>query len=228
MVPLSPAEALGIHSHDVRDLLVEVIRSRHDRAVESHVVSGSRYAMGFGSQWRDLIDDTDEAFSGRGCQSHRLSPAGYQLPVVNDCLVYVWRVPSVPGAVAAFASSPTRAGMFTSQPPAPMLFGGGPGEEPAASAEDERFGSLVRAMGESMPVVLVMIHSSPHQLQSIEWAVAELDNTGQIKLHGRERIWEPEVLGDLAGSDVESFDHGAPVHPVVEPRELEGVDPDAR
>ncbi len=233
MLPLSPAEALGSHAHGVRDLLVEVVRSRHDRAAEAHLASGSRYSMGFGSQWRDLLDDAKEALADRGYQSHKLSPAGYELPVVNDCLLYVWRVPGTPDAVTDFASSPTRKNGFSAQPPDPMLFELGFGDEPdhdgaSEDAEEVKVERLVRAVGGSMPVVLAMVHSSPRQLQSIEWAVAELDDTGKVKLHGHEPIWEPEVNVDAVAADVESFDRGTPVEPAIEPREQEGTDPDAR
>lgn len=233
MVPLSPAGALGSHAHGVRDLLVEVVRSRHDRAAEAHLASGSRYSMGFGSQWRDLLDDAKEALADRGYQSHKLSPAGYELPVVNDCLLYVWRVPGTPDAVTDFASSPTRKNGFSAQPPDPMLFEPGFGDESdhdeaSEDAEEVKVERLVRAVGGSMPVVLAMVHSSPRQLQSIEWAVAELDDTGKVKLHGHEPIWEPEVSVDAVAADVESFDRGTPVEPAIEPREQEGTDPDAR
>ncbi len=93
MVPESPTDALGSHAAGVRDLVVEVVRSRHGLFAEAHQVSGTRYSMGFGSQWRDLLDDTHDALTGRGFQSYKLTPAGYKLPIVNNCLVYVWRVP---------------------------------------------------------------------------------------------------------------------------------------
>lgn len=64
--------------------------------------------------------------AGRNCQSHSISPVGYQLPVVNECLVYVWKIPSIPGAVPAFASSRAREGMFTSQPTALIMLWGRP------------------------------------------------------------------------------------------------------
>ncbi len=89
MVPVSPADVLGSHVRDVRSLVVEIVRSRHDRFAEAHQVSGSRYTMGFGSQWRDLLDDVQEALRDRGYRTHKLAPAGYKLPVVSDCLVYV-------------------------------------------------------------------------------------------------------------------------------------------
>ena len=234
MVSLSPADALGTQAPRVRDLLIEVVRSRHDRAADGHLASGSRYSMGFGSQWRDLLDDAREALADCGFQSHKLAPAGYELPVVNDCLVYVWRVPGTPGAVSQFASSPTRKNGFAAQPPDPMLFEPGfgdesePDDETSPGAEEAKVERLVRAVGDAMPVVLVMVHSSPRQLRSLEWAVAELDeNTGKVGLHGQEAIWEPEADVDGAASGVESFDSGTPVVPAVEPHEQEGIDPDA-
>lgn len=234
MASFSPADALGPHAPGVRDLLVEVVRSRHDRAAEAHLASGSRYSMGFGSQWRDLLDDTQEALADRGFQSHKLAPAGYELPVVNDSLLYVWRVPGTPDAVSQFASSPTRKNGFAAQPPDPMLFDPGFEDEPeqddeaSDEAEEAKVERLVRAVGDAMPVVLVMVHSSPRQLRSIEWAVAELDETtDKVKLHGHEAIWEPEADVDGVPSGVESFDSGTPVVPAVEPHEQESTDPDA-
>ncbi|MGP9032505.1 hypothetical protein ACT17S_05465 [Glutamicibacter mysorens] len=226
MVPLSPAEALGSHASGVRDLLVEVVRSVHGRFAEAHLVSESRYAIDFGSQWRDLLGDANEALVDQGFQSHKLRPAGYKLPVVNDSLIYVWRIPDSadPGD---FASSPTKKNGFSAQPPDPTLFDPVIGDAPDESGQPglER---VVRAAGEVMPVVLVIVHSSPRQLQSIEWAVAELDEkTGKVKRHGQEVMWEPELVEADAASAGESFDSGTPVPPGIEPREQEGVDPDA-
>lgn len=234
MVSGSPADALGSHAPGVRDLLVEVVRSRHDRAAEAHQASGSRYAMGFGSQWRDLLDDVQEALADRGFQSHKLAPAGYELPVVNDSLLYVWRVPGTPDPLSEFASSPTRKNGFAAQPPDPMLFEPSFGdesesdEEMSEDADAAKAGRVVRTVGDTMSVVLVMVHSSPWQLQSIEWAVAELDDAGKVELRRQECIWEPESVAADAASDVESFDSGHPVPPGVELHAHEGTDPDAR
>ncbi|GFZ78059.1 hypothetical protein [Nesterenkonia alkaliphila] len=228
MVAHSPEGALGRHAQTTRDLLIEVVRSRHDRSADAHEASGSRYAIGFGGQWRDLLDDAREALAERGFQSRRLAPGGYQLPVVNDCLVYVWRVPGAPDAVSRFASSPTRRNGFFAPPPEPML------EEPAFwglperdSMEEGEVDELVRAAGDPMPLVIVMVHSTPRQLQSIEWAIAELNSSGKVTLHGQDCIWEPEFAAVGATTDVESFSDGVPVAPVLKPREHEGTGSDA-
>lgn len=231
MVFLTPTDALGSHAHAVRDLLIEVVRTRHDRAAEAHLASESRYSMGFGSQWRDLLDDAHLALTSRGYQSYKLAPAGYELPVVNDCLIYVWRVTGAPDAVSEFASSSTRQNSFSAQPPDPMLFEPGFGDEPDEAIEDGReskVGRLVKDVGDTMPVVLVLVHSSPHHLQAIEWAVAEFDETtGEVKLSGHEAIWEPAVVVDGVAPVVEPFDSGIPVAPAVELRAQEGTAPDA-
>lgn len=226
MVPLTPADALGSHAPDVRDLLVEVVRSVHGKFAEAHLVSESRYAIDFGSQWRDLLADANDALVDRGFQSQKLLPAGYKLPVVNDCLIYVWRIPDSadPGD---FASSPTKKNNFSALPPDPMLFD--------SFVRDESDGPgppglerVVRAAGEVMPVVLVIVQSSPRQLQLIEWAVAELDeSTGKVERHGQESIWEPEIVEIDATSSGESFDSGTPVPPAIEPRKQEGTNSDA-
>ncbi len=230
MVPESPADALGSHSPGVRTLLVKVVRARHDRFADGHQASASRYAMGFGTQWRDLLDDAQEALKDRGYQSYKLTPGGYTLAVVNDSLIYVWRVPDAVNAVSLFASSPTRKSGFAASPPPPMLF------EPNTTSEAEpvddvteepELARVVRAVGDTMPLVLVMVQSSPRQLRSIEWAVAEVEQeTGKVKLRGRENIWEPELKVDDTADDVESFDSGTPTGPTVEPQKREETEPD--
>ncbi len=72
--------------------------------------------------------------------------------------------------MSRFASSPTRRNGFFAPPPEPML------EEPAFwglperdSMEEGEVDELVRAAGDPMPLVIVMVHSTPRQLQSIEW-----------------------------------------------------------
>lgn len=229
MVSDSPAEVLGSQAPALRDLLVETVRARHALAAEAHLVSESRYAMGFGSQWRDLLDDTRDALRDRGFRSCKLAPGGHEIPVVNDCLVYVWRVPNDPNAVSEFASSPTRRNGFTTAPLDPALW------EPTLTAEPEpaqdtveqdRIGPVLKAV-DAMPLVLVMVESTPRRLQSIEWAVAVLDSEGNVELRGQESMWEAEHATDETATGVEPFNSGAPAEPKVEPREQEGSGPDA-
>ncbi|ABL79546.1 MULTISPECIES: hypothetical protein [unclassified Nocardioides] len=230
MVPNSPADALGSDAPGLRDLLVEIVRARHALAAEAHLVSESRYAMGFGSQWRDLLDDARDALKDRGFRFCKLAPGGHEIPVVNDCLVYVWRVPNNPSAVSEFASSPTRKNGFTTSPLDPALWEPRLSEEqePAQDTTNEdEVGPVLRAVGESMSLVLVMVESTPRQLQSIDWAVAVLDDEGKVELRGHESIWEPEPVADANASGVEPFDSGSPVEPKVEAREEEGSGPDA-
>lgn len=224
MAPTSPAGALGPHAGAVRDLLVDVVRTRHDLAAEAHHVSKTRYGNGFGAQWRDLLDDVHEALTGHGFPSHKLSPGGYKVGVVNGCLLYVWRVSDAPDAVKHFASSPTRLNCFDALPPEQMLWEGDfPDAEASELApEPAETATLVAAVREKMPVVLVLVRSTPRQLQAIQWAVAGLDGTGLVELHGLESIWEPEAASVDVASDVEPFDSGAPVVPVVEVVAQEG------
>lgn len=231
MVPSSPADALGTHALEVGSLVVEVVRARHARSAEAHQVSESRYAMGFGSQWRDLLVDLDDALRDRTYRSYKLPPAGYKLPVVNDCILYAWRVPDITDAVSEFASSPTRRNGFTAPLLEPMLFEPGFTGEPDPVAEEPAETELervVRVVSDAMPLVLIMVKSTPRQLQSIEWAVAVLDEqTGKVKLYGQETIWESETNTDGAENDVESFDSGAPDHPAIAPRQQQGPQPNA-
>jgi hypothetical protein len=173
MALATPVDALGLHASTVREVVTEVVRSRHDRAAEAHLAAATRYSIGFGSQWRDLLDDAHDALVDRGFQSHKLLPAGYRLPVVNDCLVYVWRLPDSADP-SHFALSPTKKNGFNAPPHDPMLFDPSimGGTEPVeGEAHEAEFDSVVCAVGDTMPLVLVMVQSSPRQLQSIDWAV---------------------------------------------------------
>jgi hypothetical protein len=229
VVPDSPVDALGPHASGLRYLLVEIVRTRHDLAAEAHQVAESRYGMGFGSQWRDLLDDTRDALISRGFRSCKLVPGGQEVPVVNDSLVYVWRVPNNPNAVDEFASSPTRRNSFVTAPLDPVLW------EPSLSDGQERgddipeggLGPVLSVVSDTMPLVLVMVESTPRQLQSIEWAVAGLDDAGKVELRGRETIWAPELGADGTASDVEPFNSGMPVTPVVGLRKQDRPHPDA-
>lgn len=237
MVPASPADALGPRAADVRPLVVETVRSLHDRFAEAHQISRSRYGLGFGGQWRDLLDDVREVLRDRGYRTHKLAPAGYELPVVNDCLVYVWRVPESADALSSFASSPTRKNGFKAPLLDPTLFepdymaGLEPSpdatfEEPAS--EQDEVEQVVRAVDDVMPLVLVMVHSSPLQLRAIEWAVAELDDeSGRVMMRGHQSIWQPELSDDEPVANAEAFDSGIPTGVPIEPQKQEGTQSDA-
>lgn len=178
--------------------------------------------MGFGSQWRDLQDDLHDALIARGHRSHKLAPGGHKVAVVNDCLLYVWRVPDDANAVRNFASSPTRQSGFVAPPPPAMLWEGHldedvePVEDTSEAAETD---SIMEAVRGTMPLVLAMVWSTPRQLQSIEWAVAVLDDSGKVERRGQEPLWEPELVSDDVSSAVESFDSGEPEGPTIQPRE---------
>lgn len=233
MVQSSPAHALGNQADGVRELIIDVVRTVHDRYAAAHLVSGSKYGMVFGSQWRDLLDETHDALKGRGFESYSLPPGGHKVGIVNDCLIYVWRVPEDPHATANFAASPTRQNGFLAPPPPAMLWEPTFREDMDALESStnaivtESTAQLLAAVGDPMPVVLVMVRSVPGQLQRIEWAVAELDVDGKVKLHGEESIWEPEFYLDDATSEVEPFDSGTPSAPVVELRAQDWPGPDA-
>lgn len=212
----TPAEALGEHESMARELIVDVVRARHESTVDGHDAAKTRFLNFFGSQWRDLLCDARDAFKDRGFDSYKLTPAGYRVPVVNDALLFVTRIPEGVDVVRDFASSKTRMSSFFARRE-PELFGNSfidGGEEARNADELERFEKMVEAAGAVMPVVLVMVHSTPRQLSSITWAVAEY-HSGQVHLHGEKSIWSEDFAGEGADIDVESFDSGVPAVPVV-------------
>jgi hypothetical protein len=87
--------------------------------------------------------------------------------------------------------------------------------------------TVLRQVDDPLTLVLVIVDSSPRQLQSIQWAIAVLDEAGKVQLYGQESIWEPELAVVGQASEVESFDSGTPVAPVVELQKQEGPHSDA-
>ncbi|MFE5291840.1 hypothetical protein ACFQ8T_06630 [Isoptericola sp. NPDC056618] len=218
MTPNTPVDALGPHYDTARDVVVEVVRTRTERMVDAHQVSGTRNTSLFGTQWRDLLTDSRVALTSRGFRSHKLPPAGYELPVVNDCLIYVWRVSDDTDAVKNFASSPTRLNGFATPPPPMSLFDGTVIDvvEPVVEVGESQEALAMRnAAQEHMPLVLVMIWSTPRGLSGIEWGVATLNSESKVVLHGQESIWSPELVTASVDTDVESFDSGVPAKPMV-------------
>ncbi|MGL5829642.1 MAG: hypothetical protein ACRC0L_08755 [Angustibacter sp.] len=217
-----PTELLGSYAPEVRDLLVTVIGVRHDLSAQAHALSKTRYSMGFGSQWRDLLDDVREAAAQRGFEAYKVFPAGYHLPIVNDCLVCVWRVPGTVDPVASFASSPTRKNMFAAERPRQIMMDLGLGGEPRptlnlAELAESQVKDLVRDVGAMMPVVLVKVHSTPEHLRLIEWGIAAYDEFADtMDLTGLETIWLSEGPPAGLASEVESFDSGTPSAPAVD------------
>lgn len=222
MVPGSPADALGPHAATVREVAIDVVRARHGYAADAHQAARTRNARGYSTLWQDLLVDVQEAFGDRGHDLHRLAPAGHRVPIVNSCLVYVWRVPAS-GDPARFATSPTKMSCFDASPSDPALFGPDfmDESEPVreVSASSDELEAVMGSVGGAMPVVLVMVHSSPRQLQAIDWAVAELDReSGEVGFHGEETIWQPEPSSEAEAPDAGSFDSGVPVVPALEPQ----------
>lgn len=233
VIPDSPADAFGSYAATVREVVVDVVRTRHGYAADAHQAAHTRNSRGYSTIWQDLLIDVQDAFGGRGHDVHRLAPAGHKVPIVNGCLVYVWRVPAS-GDPVDFASSPTKVSCFDASIPEPTLFGpdlmASTGQVPASEPEHAvDLEAVMSAVDGKMPVVLVKVYSSPRQLQAIDWAVAELDrDSGEVSYRGEETIWQAEPAAESDASEVESFASGTPVEPVVEPREQEGIDPDAR
>ncbi len=236
MIPDSPAEAFGSYAATASEVIVDVVRTRHGYAADAHQAAHARNTRGYSTLWQDLLVDVQDAFVGRGHALHRLVPAGHKVPIVNGCIVYVWRVPAS-GDPVYFAASPTKMACFSAPLPEPTLFGpefmgsstptaAQPGSASEQSADLE---AVMSAVDGKMPVVLVKVYSSPRQLRTIDWAVADLDReTGEVSYRGEETIWQAEPAIESEASGVESFAAGTPVEPIVEPREQEGVDLDAR
>ncbi len=218
MIYQSPADALGSDAEHVRSLVVNVVRARHERAVEGHLAAESRYTMDFGTQWRDLLVDCAEALTAAGYQTMRLRPGGQTVGVVGGCLIYPWRMPDDSNALRGFASSATRQQMFHATASLePMLW---QGTEPQFDTLDPSATALREAVEspELLQTLLVTYKSSPRGLYFIDWAIAHLDEAGRLTLSGQETIWKPEPEMDEAAGPFASFDSGSPIGPLVQTR----------
>lgn len=232
MAPLTPADALGQHTDRARRLIIESVLSRHEQAAAAHAVSGTRYGGVFGSQWRDLLDDAAASFHTEGFETIHVKPAGYELPVVSGCVIFPWRVPGKADAIATFASSESRQALFSEpRPPEPLFdlagIDGSEMNDAVGGASPTDMESLVLAIDEPMPVALVLVHSSPSRIVSIEWAIATLDESGGVLPHGLEEIWVPGTDPEVSSSEVESFDSGSPELPDIALRPQESTGDDA-
>lgn len=213
----SPADALGEHTDTARELIVDIVQARHESAADAHDAANTRFLNFFGSQWRDLLCDARDAFKDRGFEAHKLTPGGYWLPIVNDALIFIARIPEGADVARDFASSKTRMSSFFARRELGLFgksFMDGIDDEAHTADELDRFEEMVAAAGAVMPVVLVMVHSTPRQLASIEWAVAEY-RAGEVQLHGEEAIWSDDFAAPGVDIEVESFDSGVPEVPVV-------------
>jgi hypothetical protein len=231
MASVSPADALGAHASQVAPLITDTAIKVFRRFAAAHEVSQSRYGMGFGTLWRDLLEDIAEAFTARGYETHRLTPGGYRVPVVNGCQIYVWRVPAGTDDTSTFASSPTRESAFHSAPLHPVLFDmaltGAAGSTHESGDLDELVANL-QGSSTTMPLVLVVVHAAPRTLQRITWAVAEFDEVSRaVALYGESPIWLPEWSESADDTHIESFDSGAPIEPAIALRAQSSSDPDA-
>lgn len=231
MEPLTPSDALGAQAESARALAVETVLEVHRNFSAAHEVSQSVSTAGFGTQWRDLLFRTLAAFKARGYPTYELEPGHQKLPIVNRSLIYPWRIPVGRDAIAHFASGPTRLSALSAPEPPITLFDTGfdaldgdvDESESSADSSDEVASVVAAAAAKTMPLVLVLISSSPGNLRSISWAIATLNgDTGEVELSGLEEIWVPEALAVPEIADIEPFDSGLPPVPPVEPNELPG------
>jgi len=217
----TPAEALGEYYDVVCAVVVDLVRARTNNMIEANAPANSRYGMAFGSQWRDLLADSVDAFNARGFPIEKLAPAGYEVPVVNGCLVYVCRKPNG-RSKAAFASSATRRGGLDLVTDSQYRLE----YEDQIEFDELRstdLNEMVRRAPRSMPFVVVYVESSPNGLSSIVLAVLTLNPDGTTQFnHEEEILGVAEVTDAGATTTVVAFDSGAPVKPLIEPRPTEG------
>lgn len=219
----SPAEALGEYAELVKTVVIKLIQDRTDQMMEAADAAQSRYGMVFGAQWRDLHADAAEAFHDQGYDVVRLRPAGYDVPVINNSLVYLWRKPNGRNKDTCFATSQTRRDALALSPNLQLRLeydGDEPIEGEVVTATD--LNRIIANAPKTMNLVVIRIMSSDRGLDAISWAVVTPVADGTVRFNHEETLWTPALAATTATADNAAFDSGEPIKPALEPREGEG------
>lgn len=216
----TPTDLLGQNAEWVKQMLVSVMRKNHNQFASAQEESRSRHALVYGAGWRDLTDEVAQVFKQAGFHTHRIKPAGYEIPIVNECLIYAWRKPEST-RLSAFASSQTKRGLFDVPNWQQALFEPKTGRDDTDYRYEEELEikDLLTNVNRNRPVIVVIRESTPQSLQSICWAIAEFDaDEREVNYRGWETLWSPDLAHEELDLNEESFDSGLPESPLVEPR----------
>ncbi|TQF65312.1 hypothetical protein FK531_22100 [Rhodococcus spelaei] len=222
MSSLGPQAIFGDRVARLREVVVESVRETHDRhaAAQNTINPKSQLAYG-GSIWAELPNNLCTAVRQEFLDTTvtKYPRARYSLPVLNDCIVYVWR--------PAGGQSPDEAPFFTSSLRAdlfdadvlrqPTLFETHVVDPEGDLSDLEEV--VTEADAEQRQVVLIAVTARSERLHVIEWGQVKRGKDSQLDWIGRESIFsfEEENYRPVPVS-THTFADGQPPAAIVTPR----------
>lgn len=224
---VSPEGRLGKDADSVAKMLIETIAEAHDSYAAAGSVDGAHFGRNkiYAQIWADLPRRVCELFSGTVMSATvRPGHAQYELPVVNDSVIFPWRLPTSASLTSMrFLTNPTRQALFRQALPEPGLF------DPATDDEqlsDEEADAVAVVHGAELPVIMILVESSVDRLSRISWAIAQPGPDEKVHLTGQAVLLDntAPVAAPVARSKTKraGFDTGTPPTPVVVKRVVVG------
>lgn len=221
MCSAGPRAIFGDRTSELSEAIVDSVRDTHDRhaAAQDLIDATSQRAYG-SSMWATLPKDLCAAVS-RGfldATSTVCSGGGYSVPVLNGCLIYVWRPAGGKSPdEAEFFTSGVRDGLFDVHARQTTLFED-LGADPSAGGPDLE--ELVdEADAQQQTVVLVAVTARSERLHVIEWGQIKKSDDDQLVWIGREVIFrfEEDTYRPMPVT-TRTFADGQPPSAIVTPR----------
>jgi len=210
-------ETFGTYGPHIREQVAEMVKAEHEASLDAQEASGYRSRSIYGEFWRGLLEKFEAFGELPGARLVRPGEAPYQLPVVNDVVLFPWRYAKsrkAEFATTRFATSDARIAVSSLRAPSVQteLELGLP--DPGMNEEERR---LLAALHADDPVissnrlVLVAISSSVSGLFSAEWGEATLNAAGFIEWIGSpEGLLQLPLSKPASTSPSSSFTDGVP------------------
>lgn len=226
MLDLGPKAIFRDRTDSLREVVVESVCETHDRhAVAQNTINPKSQLAYGGSIWAELPSSLCVAVSQEFLDASitKYPRARYSLPVLNDCLLYVWRPAGGQSPdEAPFFTSSLRSGIFEADMVGePTLFEVQV-EKDGASSEIEDL--LSAADSEQRQVVLIAVTARSERLHTIEWGQVKRGGDSQLEWIGRETIFSFEEENYRPTTVfTHTFADGQPPAAIVTPR-IEAID----
>lgn len=222
MLDLCPKAIFRDRTDSLREVIVESVCGTHDRhAVAQNMINPKSQLAYGGSIWAELPNGLCTAVIQEFLDASlkKYPRARYSLPVLNDCLLYVWRPAGGQSPdEAPFFTSSLREGIFDADVVRePTLFEVDDAEPDVAPSELEDL--LSEADSEQRQVVLIAVTARSERLDTIEWAQVKRGQDSQLEWFGRETIFSFEEENYRPTSvSTHTFADGQPPAAIVTPR----------
>jgi len=186
----------GQRSEKLRDIIVASIRETHDQHAAGQQLMDPKGRRGYGgSIWVKLPNNLCSAIQESFLEATvwRGGHSGYSLPVLDGCVLYVWRTPGgKPSDEVAFLTSDIR-GMLVdgvSAPPTTLFEGHGSELDSEDVLEQEEVVAQAitsEIVKDGLKLVLIVVESTPERLHQVKW--------GEVtRGHGADLNWLSEEI----------------------------------